>query len=84
MFRLTNNDYSLTGKFTFDVTKYVFKNRHIMYDDTSTQPQNFDMSTLCCWAVFQPSVGAITGTTGVTQDSFYTMQYCSYGMYEDA
>lgn len=79
-----NNDFSLTAKFTFDVTKYVFKNRHIMYDDTNTVPQNFDMSTLCCWATFQPATGNISLAGGSLERSFYTIQMVSYGHYEDA
>lgn len=79
-----NNDFSLTAKFTFDVTKYVFKNRHIMYDDTNVEPQNFDMSTLCVWAVFQPAVGVISGNPPAVEDTFYGIQFCSYGNYEDA
>ena len=79
-----NNDFNLTAKFTFDVTKYVFKNRHIMYDDTTIEPQNFDMSTLCCWAVWQPAIGAIFLAGGQLERSFYTIQFLSYGLYEDA
>jgi len=78
-----NNDFNLTSKFTFDVTKYVFKNRHIMYDDNAPEPQNFDMGSLCVWCTFQPAVGIFTVNLGA-QTSFYQVQFLSYGQYEDA
>jgi len=60
-------------------------NRHIMYDDNNADPQNFDMSTMSVWAVFQPAIGALgIAAPLVTRNSFYTIQYCSYGHYEDA
>lgn len=79
-----NNDFNLTARFTFDVTKYVFKNRHIMYDDQNTNPMNFDMGSLCCWVTWQPAVGALNHMANMNQESFYTVQFVSYGMYEDA
>lgn len=78
-----NNDFNLTARFTFDVTKYVFKNRHIMYDDLVTNPMNFDMGSLCVWCTWQPAVGSLTHMA-TNQESFYTVQFVSYGMYEDA
>ena len=83
----------MTAKFSFDVTKYVFKNRHIMYDDAGGTPQNFDLASLCCWCIFQPAFGALSpvfagvppAVTYVSPHvSYYTVQYLSYGMYEDA
>lgn len=83
-----NNDFNLTAMFQFDVTKYVFKNRHISYDDTSPTPSNWDMCSLCVWAVFQPAVGGLApfvpGIIGHDLGSYYSIQACSYGMYEDA
>ena len=81
---LSNNDFSLTAKFTFDVTKYVFKNRHVMYDDENPTPQNFDMSSLCVWAVFQPAVGVMGLDLTQVNYSYYSIQPASYGNYEDA
>jgi hypothetical protein len=69
----------LTAKFSFDVTKYVFKNRHIMYDDAGGTPQNFDLASLCCWCIFQPAIGALSPVfAGVPPAVTYVSPQVSY------
>jgi len=80
----TNNDFSLTRTFGFDVTKYILKNKHLKYQDAEVTPNDDMVENLTVFAVFYPAVGniSINQTTGL--GSYYTVNYQTYAEYEDA
>ena len=81
----TNNDFSLTRTFGFDVTKYILKNKHIKYEDANTSPNDDYVSNLTLFAVFYPAVGDLNVPLEADQTpSFYSINCQSYAEYEDA
>lgn len=79
------NDFNLTRSFGFDITKFILKNKHLKFDELSTQPQQPEMSTLSFWAVFHSSTGTFVGNSSITpQYSYYQIQLMTYAEYEDA
>lgn len=79
------NDFNLTRSFGFDITKFILKNKHLKFDELSTQPQQPEMSTLTFWAVFHSSTGTFVGNSSITpQYSYYQIQLMTYAEYEDA
>jgi len=80
-----SNDFGLTRSFGFDITKFILKNKHLKYDELSTQPQQPEMSTLTFWAVYHSAIGTFANNGGaVSQTSFYQIQLMTYAEYEDA
>lgn len=78
------NDFNLTRSFGFDVTKYILKNKHLKFDELSTQPQNPELSNLTFWAVFHSSSGTFVGNSSIDpQYSFYQIQLMTYAEFED-
>jgi len=81
----TNNDFSLTRTFGFDVTKYICKNRHIKYEDAQVYPNDDMLQNLTIFAVFYPAVGNVSiAQTPLPKVSFFGMNVSSYAEFEDA
>jgi len=80
----TNNDFSLTRTFGFDVTKYILKNKHVKYQDAEVTPNDDMVENLTIFAVFYPAVGNIPINDLTYPTSYYTVNYQTYAEYEDA
>jgi len=80
----TNNDFSLTRTFGFDVCKMICKNKHIKYQDAVTFPQDNVVDNLTVWAVFYPAFGSVDLTAADETPSFYSLNIQTYAEYEDA
>jgi len=80
----TNNDFSLTRSFGFDVTKYILKNKHIKYEDNDTTPNDNMVENLTVFATFYPAVGNAPVNDLGRAESFYALNVQSYAEYEDA
>lgn len=84
-----NNDFKLSQTFGFDVCKYVMKNKHLKYDDTSVAspsppPNDPDVQNLTLWATFSPwTKQALPQGTGSFK-TLYHIHALSYAEYEDA
>jgi len=81
----TNNDYSLTRTFGFEVTKFICKNKLIKYQDAVTFPQDNMIDNLTMWAVFYPAFGDLSVLTVADNvESYYQINAQTYAEYEDA
>lgn len=82
------NGFGLTRSFGFDVTKYILKNKTILFDELVQSPQNPDIQNLTLWATFHPAAGDFgyvpASGQGTTNNSFYNISAMSYAEYEDA
>jgi len=82
---LTNNDFSLTRTFGFDVCKYICKNSIIKYNDADNDPNNFMIRQLALFATWTPAVGDLEkGASYANNHTFYKINLQAYAEYEDA
>jgi len=80
----SNNDFSLTRTFGFDVTKYILKNKHIKYEDADTTPNDDMIENLTVFAVFYPAIGNVGINDLTYPETGYTLNCQTYAEYEDA
>jgi len=80
----TNNDFSMTRTFGFDVCKYILKNKHIKYEDGDTNPNDDMVENLTLFATFYPAIGNVSVAQTVGKASYYALNVQTYAEYEDA
>jgi len=80
----TNNDFSLTRSFGFDVTKYILKNKHIKYEDDDVNPNDDMIENLTLFATFYPAVGNVSVAQLAETPSYFGLNVQTYAEYEDA
>ena len=81
----SNNDFGLCKNFSFDVTKYVCKDRRVRFTANNQLSEDNILRSLSLVLVFHPAVGDLG--TGTTQNNYYSYYQCSavsYGEYETA
>jgi len=81
---ITNNDFSLTRTFGFDVTRFILKNKHIKYEDATTNPNDDMVENLTLFATFYPAIGNVSVAQTLGDGSYYTLNVQTYAEYEDA
>jgi hypothetical protein len=83
-----NNDFSLARTFSFDVTRYVGKNKIVRYLDAEQQPSDNLLNTLSLVAIFHPACGDINNVTpglaGLVYRSAFNIDASSWGEIETA
>jgi len=80
-----NNDFDLCKTFSFDVTKYVCKDRRVRFTANNQLSEDNMLRTLTLVAVYHPAVGDLGGAaTQATYLSYYQIQASSFGEYETA
>lgn len=81
-----NNDFDLCRTFSFDVTKYVCKDRRIRFNGLNQQSEDAILRTLTLVALFHPAVGDLGqgSGTGPSHYSYYSINATSFGEYETA
>lgn len=80
----SNNDFSFTRTFGFDVCKYILKNKHVKYEDGDTTPNDDMIENLTIFATFYPAVGNVPANDLTNPNSYYAVNFQSYAEYEDA
>jgi len=81
---LSNNDFSLTRTFGFDVTKFILKNKHIKYEDGNVNPNDDMIENLTLFATFYPAIGNVSVVQTTGYGSYYSLNVQTYAEYEDA
>ena len=78
--------FALSKTFSFDVTKYVMKNRRIRYSGTAAAAQDIDLHSLSLVVLFHPAIGSLplNAPPGSTEVTYYAVDAISYGEYETA
>ena len=83
-----NNDFDLCKTFSFDVTRYVCKDRRIRFNGPNQQSEDNMLITLSLVAVYHPAIGDLqqipAGSAQVNYFTHYQISAVSYGEYETA
>ena len=82
----SNNDFALAKSFSFDVTKYVMKNRRLRFSGTAANASDVDLSSLSLVILFHPAIGnlPLNSPPGGAEVTYYECEAVSYGEYETA
>jgi len=83
---VSNNDYKLSQRFSIDLCKKHFKNKHLKYNDGNNVVQNADVAGLAMWCTFSDATGLPFNGYSIEFDrvSPYNLSYSLQAIYQDA